>query len=248
MSANGDRRAISIEGASDAAACDRDRIDDAVHRERSRIAMELHDGLVQSLYGTGLALRAASRRDPSDRDPLALERAAEALDRMIDETRAYVAALEGRESVPPELGAGLDALADSAAAAGFDVEVEVSRDEPSPLPDATRREILRVAHEAVSNAVRHGRGRRLALSVHVTADVVTLSVEDDGVGFAPDQAHWGCGLRNMARRAEALGGRLHVTSEPGSGTLVLLVVERPAQALDDVAAGGADPRGAGEGR
>lgn len=194
--------------------------------ERRRIARELHDGLIQSLYGLGLLIRTqAEREDLPARGRDRMRGWVERIDRLVTEATAYVAGLESPSDAIVDLGAGLDALAEVASAAGLDVSTEVSTSaEVRPEP-AIQREILVVAREAVSNAIRHGRARHLAIRVEVDAadEVVTLTVDDDGVGFEPAAQHGtGHGLTNMAERAALVGGSLDIVSRPGAGTRVRL--------------------------
>jgi signal transduction histidine kinase len=79
------------------------------------------------------------------------------------------------------------------------------------------RELLACTREALSNAVRHSGATRVEVRVSVLQGVLHLSVNDDGIGIAADQGRRS-GLRNMERRAEALGGTFEVRSEPGAGS------------------------------
>lgn len=196
--------------------------------ERRRIARDLHDGLIQSLYGTGLLIRAqVNRTDIPDRGRETMRKWVDRIDRVIDEARAYVDELEESGDAVAELGSGLDAIAEEAAAAGLDVSTEVTATEHvRPTPDV-RREILRVASEAVANVVRHAAAQKVALRVEMdpATDLVQLTVDDDGIGFDPAGGlPTGHGLRNMMSRAIALGGDLDVVSRPGGGTRVRLRV------------------------
>jgi signal transduction histidine kinase len=84
-------------------------------------------------------------------------------------------------------------------------------------------ELLRIAREAIANAVRHGKPRHVTVLLHYEDHTATLRVADDGCGFnpadAPDNGDH-CGLRNMRDRASALNGTLRLLSSPGSGTVV----------------------------
>ena len=189
--------------------------------ERRRITMELHDNALQSLYGAGLCLEAAARCGSTPgpvREPL--RRSREAIDRVIDDLRAYIHMLERRDPTVPDLGAGLDALAAEAASAGIAVTVEVATCEPVCLPDGPRRELLLLAREAVSNASRHAHATHIAVHLAVDAKTVHLVIRDDGVGFDPLDASPGLGMRTMEDRAAALRGRLDITSARGQGTRV----------------------------
>ncbi len=192
--------------------------------ERLRIARELHDGLIQSLYGTGLAIRAqAERREIPARGRAAMLGWVDRIDRVIAEARDYVGELEHADDAVEDLGAGLDAIAAGASLAGLDVSTEVTAGDLARPSADVRRELLRIANEAVSNAVRHSGARRVAIGVDLdTADqTARLVVEDNGCGFDTGAARpGGHGLANMASRAGALGGDLDVYSRPGSGTTV----------------------------
>jgi two-component system NarL family sensor kinase len=196
--------------------------------ERRRIARDLHDGLIQSLYGLGLVIRAqAERIDIPERGRTTMLAWVERIDRLVGEARTYVGDLEAGGDAVAELGAGLDAIAESAAAAGLDVSTEVRATEQVRPDDEVRRTILQVAREAVSNAVRHARASQVLMRVEVDpgTDTVVLTVEDDGVGFEPAaQCLGGYGLRNMAARAAALGGSLDVVSRPHAGARIRLRV------------------------
>lgn len=199
--------------------------DEPVTRERHRIAMELHDGLVQTLFGTGLSLRAAAHRCTGEPRRVLFD-AALRIGRLVDEVRAEILVLEGGELVVPELGAGLDLLAEAAAACGLDVQVEVERETPISVEPEVRRACLQVARESIANAVRHADASRIDVRLSIDPEVLRLNVRDDGRGFTPPSTGTGHGLRNMGRRAEELGGQLEVRSSPGGGTSVELTVRR----------------------
>ena len=87
--------------------------------------------------------------------------------------------------------------------------------------------ILRIAHEALHNAVQHARAEHVTVRLVVRGDQVTIEVSDDGIGFDPDGADVRSrhlGLTSMEERARELGGRLEIHSSPGSGTTVSLEV------------------------
>jgi len=95
--------------------------------------------------------------------------------------------------------------------------------EPRPLSQDIERNLLRIAHEAVTNALRHARARSLAVDLTFEPEAVCLRVRDDGCGFDPDTYLHGprgehFGLLGIFERAEALGGQLNVKSRAGEGT------------------------------
>jgi|BEDMetMinimDraft_2_1075160.scaffolds.fasta_scaffold03848_3 signal transduction histidine kinase len=196
--------------------------------ERERIGMDLHDGVLQALYATGLGLEAVL--EDIERDPAAaragVERAIARLHGTIADIRHYIFDLRaeqehGEEGLVPLVRRLVDELAHP----GMEVRLEVEG--PAvPLDRQARWEAWHIVREAVSNAIRHSRGRRVTVRIAQRPDEVSVEVRDDGVGFDPtaavDASHHG--LDNMRRRAAAVGGRLEVRSAPGMGTTVALSV------------------------
>jgi signal transduction histidine kinase len=205
---------------------DRTRPSDAGRAERMRIARELHDGLIQSLYGIGLLIRTqAERTDLPEKGRRRMHGWVQRIDGLVAEATAYVARLEFRGDALVDLGAGIDAIAEEAAAAGLDVSTEVSSSDDVRLSSEARHELLVVAREAASNAIRHAKAQRLALHVEIDSatETATLTVDDDGIGFEPALHRLGGhGLDNMAARAAALNGSFDVLSRRSAGTRVRL--------------------------
>jgi signal transduction histidine kinase len=94
-----------------------------------------------------------------------------------------------------------------------------------------RRHLFLLYKEVLHNVVRHAQAEQVTISVARRDGVLVLEVRDDGVGFDPDAAHPGTGLRSVRARARALGGRLTVQSQPRAGTTVRLTV-RMAESRD----------------
>jgi signal transduction histidine kinase len=186
----------------------------AVHRERRRIARELHDGLAQELaYISGQARRLRTGRD----DPAA--RIADAAARALDESRQAIATLARPVNAP--LDASISQAAEEVAARGG-VPLQLDLATGLRAPDAVHDALTRIVREAVGNAIRHGD----AGSVRITlsgSDGVRLTVEDDGTGLPADAPNGrGFGLVSMRERAEAVGGTLELSSG-GEGGLRLEV-------------------------
>lgn len=183
--------------------------------ERRRIARELHDDLGQLL--TLLRLRAALPR-PAPRE---LRRLADQCLRALRERvfQLRPVALEG--GLAPALRR---LAADFAHHAGPGRRYDCAAEPLAGLDDATALQLFRIAQEALSNATRHARARRVALTLRRDGDGrLCLRIEDDGAGFAPDSAAGrGQGLRTLRERARLLGGRLRIDSAPGRGTRIEL--------------------------
>ena len=200
----------------------------AADRERTRIASDLHDGVVQGLAGAsyGLSATAGSARSRGDTGMAdALDRTAVDLRRWVRELRTLVVTV-----VPPALhdqglGAALDDLAATLRSRGLDVHLEV--DDAQGVPADVEALVYRVAQEAVRNVVRHAGAARLDLSLSRHGDDLLLRVSDDGQGYDPrarSRRTGSVGLELLARLVAAQGGQLEVTSVPGAGVEVLLTV------------------------
>jgi signal transduction histidine kinase len=97
--------------------------------------------------------------------------------------------------------------------------------QPRALPSEIERSLLRIAHEAVTNAVRHAAAKNVVVDLHFDTDRVHLRVKDDGCGFDPESAREktagkNFGLVGISERARAMGGQLTLESRPGAGTEV----------------------------
>jgi signal transduction histidine kinase len=182
--------------------------------ERTRIARELHDTLLQSFQGLILHFQRARNLLP--------ERASEAI-QMLDR------ALDGAEQAVVE---GRDAIHELIAKDGNKDPVQfraVIEGTAQTLNPNVHIEIFRIAREALRNAFSHSQARRIETEVAYSSNLFRLRIRDDGKGMAPDVrnrgeriGHWGLG--GMRERAERLGGKLEVWSEPGAGTEVDLRV------------------------
>ena len=196
--------------------------------ERARIARDLHDALSQSLFSIGLRAEAA-RRDMAGAPDRADGHLASIADIARDARAELGAVVEGLR--PPAiddegLPRALRGLAAVLARLGeAEVEVDLSG-EPDPAP-ARDREVFLILQEALVNAVRHARARRVRLTMHAEDGGLRAEVADDGVGFDPEDARARArrmGLNAMRERAAALGAELRVESSPGQGARVRLWV------------------------
>jgi signal transduction histidine kinase len=192
--------------------------------ERERIAKDLHDGIIQSLFAVGMGLQGTAlmtgSADVADR----IERAVGELDRVIRDLRNYIFGLRPGILADRSLDGALRALGDEVRAGSrLDVVVEVDPAAASML--ATRsHDIVQLTREALSNIARHAHARHASVRLSSSNGQVVLAVEDDGVGFDPQSPSAGNGLRNMRGRAAALHGKFRVSSGSGKGTRLRLTV------------------------
>jgi two-component system, NarL family, sensor kinase len=201
---------------------------DASDRERRLIAAGLHDGVVQELAGHSFEMAAAAEQDQSNAE----------LRRVLGDsaagTRNAIRQLRSMllEIYPPALRShGLAAALPDAVAplSARGVKVTLEIDEGLQMPEETEQLVFRAAQEAIRNAGAHAAACNVDILVTRTGDTVRLRVADDGRGFDGDdvrarRADGHLGLAMLRDLAEAAGGTLTVTSEPGSGTAVELEV------------------------
>jgi len=203
--------------------------------ERTRIARELHDTLLQSFQGLLLRFQAASNVLPAHP-----EQAKQRLDSAIDQAAQAIAegrnAVQGLRSstvVADDLATALSTLGEELAAGKtsqnspvFDVEVEGS---PRELQPILRDEVYRIAGEALRNAFSHAQARRIELEIRYAESQLRLRIRDDGKGMdshvidgGGKAGHWG--LRGIRERTKLVGGNLEVWSKVDSGTEIELSI------------------------
>jgi signal transduction histidine kinase len=190
--------------------------------ERERIAMELHDGAVQALFSVGLCLQAAQLvLDDRERLEARLADAINSVDRTIRELRDYIFGLQPADLADGQLGRALQELVEGYAhSTGMTVSFQADPEAVSVLASCAD-QVVQMAREALSNAVRHSGAERLGCTLQAGAGKVVLEVTDDGAGFDPDcPPRRGLGLANLRTRAQALGGSLQIESGDGRGTSV----------------------------
>ena len=199
-------------------------------RERERIARDLHDGIIQDIYGATLRLEdlAEDQQDAAARARLGA--VADGLLGVIGDVRSYIQGLRAHELNGHLHGEAIAALLREIAAPGGLASSLTFEGVPVLLPDETANALLQIAREALTNVIRHARAARIEVILAYAADGVTLTVRDDGAGFDPDAGRGAkhLGLRNLHARAEAARGRLTVSSNPGAGTTVEAFLPIPA--------------------
>jgi PAS domain S-box-containing protein len=197
--------------------------------ERTRIAQELHDTLMQGFAGVALQLKSAELALPERPEDAAatLNRAQQLTHQALREARDSVWDMRTSELDDSDL---VDALRSGALAAtsgtGTDIEV-VTRGERRRLPRALEVVVLRIGREAVANAVKHAEARRIEIALEFGSSTLQLDVRDDGRGVTPEQreqairdGHFGItGMQDRARRA---GGTCDVLPRNEGGTVVTL--------------------------
>jgi signal transduction histidine kinase len=207
----------------------------AIVQERDRIGRDLHDGIIQSLYAVSLSLEdvpemmATSPTEAEGR----VDAAIDSLQASIRELRNFIYGLRPETLDGADVAAGIVALTEQF---GYntlvDVELDIDPDAGNDISPEHGAELLQIVREALSNAARHARARRLVASFRSEDGGTSLALADDGVGFDASAAvpagHDGLG--NMRARAEAIGATIRIESASGEGTriIVRLPVRAPA--------------------
>jgi len=203
----------------------------AVLEERERIGMDLHDGIIQSIYGVGLALdiaRMALDEDPGEARKK-IEESISSLNSTIRDIRAYILDLRPRQFHGEDLKQGLQRLVDEFQLnSATRVTLMGPEDGLVDFPSQNATALFHICQESLANIAKHARAQYAEVHLWTTRDRVLLEISDDGRGFDLRKMNimLGHGLSNMHSRARKAGGDVEITSSPGSGTTVLAWVPR----------------------
>lgn len=205
----------------------------AALEERERIAAELHDGIIQSIYGTGLGLMECARLAQSH--PLEVkrrvERTIEELNTVIRDLRNYIVGLQAEGLQQAGLTRSLAGLIDGMARNTLPrAELKVAPGVDAALAPEQIGHLFQICREALTNVIKHAGAGSVALTLGAQNGRARLTVEDDGAGFDPAGRGRGHGLSNIEQRARRLGGTLRVETAPSRGTR--LTVEFPLKARE----------------
>ena len=197
-----------------------------VMEERERIGMDLHDGIIQSLYGVGLSLQnAVIQMGASEKEGKQhIDDALDAINGAIRDIRAYILDLRPRQLRDQDLYMGIESLIrEFRANTMVDVELDKDIEDIKRIPDEKSEILFHVCQEALANIAKHAKATKVNVRLWETSQRVMLKVNDDGVGFdlAKINQRLGHGLSNMNTRVEAVGGGIEIISIRHQGTTVL---------------------------
>jgi signal transduction histidine kinase len=202
----------------------------AILEERNRLARDIHDNLAQGFAAILMQLQGA-QREASVLPPgvaASIETAVELARTHLTEARRSVGSLRPNVGPGEDVAAALKRLADlGQRTAGVPIDVNV--EELPRFGDGVEREILGIAQEALTNAVRHSRARRITIRASTGGSLgLRLSIADDGRGIPRERHTSGFGMTSMQERAERIGASLTIVTAPRKGTEVVLAWEPAA--------------------
>jgi signal transduction histidine kinase len=193
-------------------------------REQRRIGHDLHDSLCQHLTGTALAVEVLEKKlaDKSLPEADAANKIIELLEKAIDMTRSIARGLHPLEMQAVEIEDNFTDLA-AGISERFRIACKFECPQPVPLrdPDIITH-LYRIAQEATTNAIRHGKAHCVNIGLDVSEGEIILTITDDGAGLRenPDPLHDGMGLHIMAYRASMIGATFNIERLPTQGTRV----------------------------
>jgi signal transduction histidine kinase len=231
-----DEKIIQMLAAYAAAAIQNARLHENTHRlavleERERIGMDLHDGIIQAIYGVGLSLEGALlslEEDPGDAKRR-IQHSIESLNQAIRDLRAYILDLRPRQMGNDGLMSGLKRLVIEFRANSLTEAVLIGPEkELVDLAPSQSLALFHICQEALANAAKHAKAKKVEIALWSTDDRVLMEIHDDGKGFDMEKQSIsiGHGMANMQTRAQSAGGDVDVSSAPGEGTTILAWVPR----------------------
>lgn len=198
----------------------------AVLEERERIGMDLHDGIIQSIYAVGLTLEHARLLLGED-VPMSRQRITQAVDdlnKTIRDIRTYILDLRPRQFHDENLMEGLQRLVNEFKANTLvEVNLQGNPSQVEVLTEARAMALFHICQEALANIAKHAGARRVEVVVWSTSERVLMEITDDGRGFDLERMRLtlGHGLMNIQTRAHGVGGDVEISSAPGEGTTIL---------------------------
>ena len=202
-------------------------------QERERISQDLHDGILQSLFGVGLNLEVTKSLMSAKTRKTAggsLDKSIDQLNRVMREIRNFIAGLGPDPIEGKDLSAALQSMLTSLTEnQPTRVRLAVEKRAVQAVSAEQSIHLFRVIQEAVSNCIRHGFAQEARVSLKMLKQGVRLSIRDNGRGFNQDIVKaGGYGLRNMAARAQKISGRFTVLSKENEGTRIILDLPKEA--------------------
>ena len=198
----------------------------AVMLDRERIAKELHDGAIQSLFAVGMGLEATAAMTVDDEVVQRIDQASQEVDRVIRDLRNYIFGLRPGILADRQLDQALREMAlDFESKTGIVTAVDIDESTASELSSRAG-DLVQLTREALSNIGRHSRAETCSVRLRRDDESAVLVIDDDGTGFESLRTEGGPGngLRNIRERAESLGGIASIESKPREGTTITVTL------------------------
>lgn len=198
----------------------------AVLEERERIGMDLHDGIIQSIYGLGLSLESAFHtlnEKPQDAKEK-IQQTMDGLNSVIRDIRSYIMDLKPRQMGDEGLISGLNRLiAEFNSNAKAKVSFLEADTDVNKLVESHAKVLFHICQEALANIAKHSEAKKVQIALWKTEDRLLMEITDDGKGFDFDNMNTslGHGLANMQSRVNNIGGDIEISSSIGNGTIIL---------------------------
>ena len=203
----------------------------AVLEERDRIGMDLHDGIIQSIYGVGLSLESVlhAMEDHPQAAKELLKRSMDGLNHVIRDIRSYILDLRPRKMGDEGLISGIKRLmAEFRANTLVEISLTSVDADLIELPEAQAMALFHICQEALANVAKHASAKKVQISLWSTEDRMLMEISDDGNGFNMEHMNIniGHGLANMQTRAHSVGGDVDISSMLNEGSTILVWIPR----------------------
>jgi signal transduction histidine kinase len=198
-----------------------------VLEERERIMMELHDGVIQSIYAIGMQVDLLANTTQDAAQLEGLRRVIGGLNTVIEDIRQYIQNLRTMDGDDQQSFADCveDVLNRIHVPSKLNVEIKAPQGLRPPISSTALEAVCQIVHEALSNVVRHANATQVEVDAAISDDVFTVTVDDNGSGFeVSERDTHGLGLRNIQQRARMHGGQIEIDSTPGAGTRLTIKV------------------------
>lgn len=200
----------------------RDQLEEmAIVQDRDRIARDLHDSIIQDLFAIGLSLQSLSERVADESSARVLADSVDRLDDAVEALRDFIYDLKSNSALRPNLEQQLEATVDRFRST-YPNAVTLTCDGVTDVNPSTTEQVVMLASEALSNALRHSGSGEVTVSVNRSDNALSLVVEDTGTGFDTDANTTGMGLINMRDRVRRLNGEIEIRTVTGEGTTVVI--------------------------
>lgn len=202
----------------------------AILQERERFSMDLHDGIMQSVYATGLSLQEVQLQMENEQPDIhkRVDLAIGDLSQVLRDIRNYILGLRPGRFQEQSIVKGISEIAlELRANTLLNVKVDsLPEEEFEPWPGEVTSELLFITQEALTNIRKHSHARNVSIHLSRDEDELLLTIEDDGLGFDPDllERSEGNGLRNMRERARNVGADVEILPSQGDGTQINISV------------------------